>query len=446
MNFDEVVAEKPVTLFGEGPPEDHNELRRGGPMTANRGILAVLLFLIVAAFTGGEMFAASCKDTPLGEGQKSAADFAVACTETAFNQPYKFAWLLLAKICDLDSDPDSKKPVPCEWQGWATNNQTFPAKPSLDSVPKWPAEGPWPIDDKAKFETSCADDLLMVHHVLERRRNRPGFEYIIDNDLWYREGLITAYVDNQSINSPQNAVDVAVTWKEIQSSEVHRYHWKVLPNGTICGLTTLDVKSRIFPNWFFFAFDHVDNPGRCDYSGCRDDFGQMPAFIKPKFEPSTTMYIPQNNGNRPTYDAGHLTEALENLIEINPMWKANYRLTGVQTEFVTADGKPTILAGSQIEGRAFPASSSCITCHSRAGFNSQGEALEEMGALGVSPNGAPDPSWFYDQGPDGWQLRYKQCNSLWALPKNACPLSCTNKEFGRLPERCCKHQKEATQE
>jgi hypothetical protein len=48
----------------------------------------------------------------------------------------------------------------------------------------------------------------------------------------------------------------------------------------------------------------------------------------------------------------------------NTVWQ-NYRLRGTQVDFVTSTGRPTLLGNTQIEG-TFQASSSCITCHSRA--------------------------------------------------------------------------------
>ncbi len=405
-------------------------------MTSNRRLSALLGVLAIIAIPAGKTFAASCKDTPLGNKPEAAAELSAACTDTAVNEPSKFAWLLLAKICPLDSTTDGQ---PCEWQSWATINQTFPVRPEKDAPPEWPADGKWPVDRDAKFEYSCRKDLLVADNVLERRRNQPEFEYIVKSGLWYQEGLARAYRDDQVVAGPSNAVAVAVTWKEIRPEEKNRYHWKILPDGkTICGLTNIDVKSKILPKWFFFSFEHVDNPGRCDFTGCRDDFGEKPAFTPPIYTALTARYAPTKIYDRPIYQPGSLTEKLESLIALNAKWK-NYRLKGVQTEFATPDGKPTILAGSQIEGVVFPASSSCITCHSQAGFDSKGHTLRGRGAVGeleLSPNGVPDPAWFYDMGPDGWQLRYKQSDYLWVIPTNACPLDCPPCDSEHVPSRC----------
>ncbi len=409
-------------------------------MNPSRRILSLFLAVAISAAFTGETLAATCEKTPLGQRQGSAGEFAAACTDTAVNRPSEFAWLLLAKICQLGSGQESEKPPACDWQGWATNNQTFPVRPEIGDPPKWPTGYKWPIDQEAKFEFSCRKNLVL-ENVLERRRNRPGFEYIIDNYLWYQETLVTAYNEDMKIDIPANTVDIAVSWKEIQESEKSKYHWKTLPDKkTICGLTTLDVKSKILPRWVYFSFEHVDNPGRCDYTGCRDEFGQKPTFIPPKFPAVPPRYVPEKLDERPKYEPGAPTEKLEKLTGLNEVWKSYYRLKGVQSDYVEMDGRPTILAGSQIEGLVFPASSSCITCHSRAGFNSKGHNLQGGGEVGdfQSPNGVPDPGWFYDTGPEGWQLRYKQSDSVWAIPINACPLQCpsSDEDLKLIPRRC----------
>jgi len=398
-------------------------------MTSKRNMLILLLALMFGTSVTGETFTDSCKDTPLGEAPESSAAFAAACTATAITEPYKLAWLLFAKICHLDSSA----PRSCEWQSWATNNQTFPIQPIESDPPKWPV-------DAAAEEFPCMEGSL-IKGFLERRRNRAEFTYIVDHDLWFQEGLGRVYASNDEIDLPANALDVAVSWKEIDEEEKSRYYWKVLEDGTLCGLTNLDAKSKILPNWFFFSFEHVDNPGRCDFTGCRDDFGQTPRFIPPIVKTPTPKYHdPEKPSDRPTYEPGALTPELTKLLGVTGVWQ-NYRLKGIQTDFVTPEGKPTVLAGSQIEGVVFPASSSCITCHSRSGFNYQGQNLYgggEVGVFQVSPIGPPDPSWFYDMGPDGWQLRYQQSDYVWAIPINVCPLKCPTNDADRklLPTRC----------
>jgi hypothetical protein len=374
------------------------------------GKRGVILFCVLAAAWTGDAFAGSCKDASL----EDPTTFAESCTATAITEPSNLAWLLLVKICP----PASAGKHMCDWQTWATNADMFPKQPIKDDPPKWP-------EAAVKEEFSCEVSVLKG---LERRSNRPVFDYIVENGLWYQEGLADAWRNSLDVRFPPNAIAVAAWWKKIGEADRARYYWKTLEDGTICGLTNIDIKSRILPKWFYFSFEHVANPGRCDFSGCRDDFGQEVPFTPPKF---TTGQA---------YQVETLTPGLLSFLGPDSIWK-NYRLKGTQADFTTPDGRPTILAGSQIEGEFFPASSSCITCHSRAGFDSQGQNLYGHGEakpFGLSPYGSPDPRWFYDTAPTSWQLKYRQADYFWSIPVNACPLDIKKAQKNKvaIPDGC----------
>jgi hypothetical protein len=85
------------------------------------------------------------------------------------------------------------------------------------------------------------------------------------------------------------------------------------------------------------------------------------------------------------------------------------------------DGTPVFLSNSveQIEGEFLPQAMSCITCHSRAAFDDEGQAMSGLPVV----HGTPDPSWFYDNvgTPLPWQLKYKQSNFIWSVALDACP-------------------------
>lgn len=90
-------------------------------------------------------------------------------------------------------------------------------------------------------------------------------------------------------------------------------------------LLSFHMSTKDLPNWFWATFEHVDNQGRCDWTG----------------------------GN----DSGRPTPA-------DAAWRS-YRLKGSQTEFVTATGRSTLLGNSVTEA-GFTNSVSCISCHARA--------------------------------------------------------------------------------
>jgi hypothetical protein len=35
------------------------------------------------------------------------------------------------------------------------------------------------------------------------------------------------------------------------------------------------ISSKDIPNWIWATFEHVGNPGRCDYTGCNDSYGEL---------------------------------------------------------------------------------------------------------------------------------------------------------------------------
>ena len=83
----------------------------------------------------------------------------------------------------------------------------------------------------------------------------------------------------------------------------------------------------------------------------------------------------------------------------NSAWRS-YRLKGRPDRLVTATGRPTRLGNSVTEA-GFANTSSCITCHARAGATRAGTPplaifADTLSDLGVSQsvNGLPNEAWF----------------------------------------------------
>ena len=83
-----------------------------------------------------------------------------------------------------------------------------------------------------------------------------------------------------------------------------------------------------------------------------------------------------------------LTPALQDLMtqaKLAPEF-LNYRLDGVQIDFTTADGKPTLLGNSVIEGENVgmkTGEASCITCHSVSSIKTDG--TDRFDTLSICP-------------------------------------------------------------
>ena len=231
----------------------------------------------------------------------------------------------------------------------------------------------------------------------------------------------------------------------------------------------MHISSKILPQWFWCTFEHVDNNERSDYIGSYDDFGvayeNNPA--NPSYQPPR-LALQDANGKNVTYSPGTVRRELLRLFAefgyegaYLEVYK-NYRLKGTQTEFTSTAGTPTQM-GNSITEQGFMPTSSCITCHSRAGANSSGQsafpvagfqpqlfpsiqtlqqssqtplptAFEIVGNPVQSYNGPLDPNWYWDY--PGWdpttenqlylpRLKNLQLDFVWAIPFRVKPLKKT---------------------
>lgn len=153
-------------------------------------------------------------------------------------------------------------------------------------------------------------------------------------------------------------------------------------NGTCYALVGIHITSKAMPNWLWATFEpnsKITNPNRCDpalYGACVDAWGTTSSQAYGKGQ--TAQQSPQL----------HRAMAAAN---VSPAFN-NYFLTGVQTKFVGADGKPTQLGNSFVEFNTSvpPGKSSCITCHKYAYFDGKQPAQHTpQNNFGRPPRGWP---------------------------------------------------------
>lgn len=232
-------------------------------------------------------------------------------------------------------------------------------------------------------------------------------------------------------------------------------------------LMAFHVSSKDIPRWVWTTFEHKDNPGRCDFTGCNDSFGFSAKVLKPqqisnylapkqhndKLSDSSIVFKRDRHYNAETRTEGHsklfayfniANNKSSNKKGLLPTsgdaaW-SNYRLKGSQVNFTDNQGRPTHL-GNSITEAGFMSKSSCIGCHSRAGvalIKASGEAKSNAANffhLGVfepnfsefgyqqSHHGIPNQKWFY-QDNDSQSLEVLQTDFVWGF-LNAKPL-CTS--------------------
>lgn len=219
-------------------------------------------------------------------------------------------------------------------------------------------------------------------------------------------------------------------------------------------LMAFHVSSKDIPQWVWTTFEHKNNPGRCDYTGCNDSFGflaqdpsgQATNFILPNQQSDQLAQSSIVFNNDKQYPDGIESEGLKKLLAArgiatqphsgafaNPSdgaWR-NYRLKGSQVEFTDHQGRPTRL-GNSITEAGFLTHSSCIGCHARAGVAPAKGGGATFLPLGVfeplmsefgyeqSHGGVPNHAWFYNDSP-AFGLEVLQTDFIWGF-LNAQPL------------------------
>lgn len=257
-------------------------------------------------------------------------------------------------------------------------------------------------------------------NVEETRRNKVAFDFIVSNNLFRVSGLQQAFAkfttDRQPLSFPADAIEVKANWFPVldpsdpsksgipgysgSPADAGKFYHVNSAGGKQYALVSMHLISKMVPNWTWATFEHQNNPGRCEYIGCRDSFGSVQVFVPPDTTiPDGTDPSYQNQTNNPKpYPACTHTEALLKLFngaQIDPAFRF-YCLKGSQTDFTDATGMP-IRLGNSITEETFDFQSSCMTCHSRAAFGSDGSATSTAGfdnATGA-PLGPVHGEWYW---------------------------------------------------
>lgn len=333
------------------------------------------------------------------------------------------------------------------WETWADDALTFPATPDPTHPPQWPTgAATFPlkrlvlpfqnvIRRQLQMRKPVQIDLIrkpieaaqlfklnprqlppgMTPEILEIqsgggeevRRNKDAFQFIVDNKLFYTQGLRDAFAAGKPMNFPVTAIEVKARWTPITDAQKSQYHWNYDSNGNLYGLVALHIMTKRLGNWTWATWEWVGNAGRCDYIGCHDEFGVTPSDVAPQ-TPLGGSYPP-----------GTLTPALQakfTAAGLSAEWQ-NYRLKGSQTMFTDTTGRATLL-GNSITEAGFVSSSSCITCHGIASVDNTGRINPTFGftSSGDSSNGPLLPSMFWN----GTTLKYMPVDFVWAFA-NARP-------------------------
>jgi hypothetical protein len=321
------------------------------------------------------------------------ADLGSACippTEMAPN-PAKTAWRLwVAATCPVNQ---GQYPY-VVWENWLQQPQMYPANPSLGLIVPNAGQttnahllGPSPLGLVNGLPTDPDTGCTVASNgqtiCEEVRENGAVEDYISATGIWNR--ATQAQVARLQIGSgvsqiqfPKAAVEIKADWIKLPSCDNPPAGVHIEKIGDYCyALAGMHLISKLRDKWVWATFEPQNlttNPNRCVVLGCFDPWGSNP----PRTRGANTQ----------------LTAQLSNLMtraNLASEWR-NYRLDGVQIHFLNAEGKPTLLGNSVIEGEnaGVPLNqSSCITCHAASAVNQDG--TDGITLLTSSPIGKPQP-------------------------------------------------------
>ena len=215
----------------------------------------------------------------------------------------------------------------------------------------------------------------------EVRINGALSDYLSGVSFWNRAGQAAAAKAGANVQTPPPSVEIKADWVELKSCNDLPQGVHVEKIGGKClALAGMHLISKLTTNWIWATFEPQNsftNPERCQALGCNDSFGSVPAT---------------SNGANTS-----LSTALSTLMtqaNLASEWQ-NYRLDGVQTDFLNSDGSPNLLGNSVIEGEnaGVPlAQSSCISCHAISSVKSDGtDGFTLLIAEKGFPTGTPAP-------------------------------------------------------
>jgi len=333
----------------------------------------------------------------------------------------QLAWEVVISVIAPAGIPGSNNVV---FETWASDQDVYVTTPAV-----WP-----PVNAPKKLQPSLLDLARMPHSqrltmiapdtpcnvpnappgtgnfppkpaciAEEVRRNWDSFQNIVGNNLNTTAGLAAAFNNPAPVNLPSSAVEVKADWVKISDmlkwipqlktpEQVRQLYYT--NTATVSGiadeyaLVGLAMSSKQIKDWVWMTFEHRLSPGRCDTIGCHDSFGAVKKDVAPLATP--------NQDYGPCLKTPKLLAMLA-AAGIDKVW-LNYCLKGSQITFIkgATGSTPTLLGNSVIEriNAGVPLNqSSCITCHSYAGFNNQGQPNTGVLNAPTSPTGRNNPAF-----------------------------------------------------
>jgi hypothetical protein len=330
----------------------------------------------------------------------------------ALNTPDKLAWTLFLTV---NADAKTAGNNNALFETWASDGDTFRTTPAWPTTAAPLALRPRVLGLIPRLRPGGALTPFVVPggaQTEETRRNRSGFDFIVQNNLYKVSGLKAAFAAGIPLSFPVDAIEIKANWVDVDAlnafngfsgslADAQKIYHVNAAGGKNFALVSMHVISKLVPNWTWATFEHKDNPGRCDVFGCKDVFGAQQSFVPP-----LSPVESQQHYSDCTKTADLL--ALFAKASIDGAYK-NYCLKGSQTDFTDPTGL-AVRVGNSVTEQGFVNQSSCMSCHGRAavdatgkmtafaGFDPVSASLPLVQNTGNAPVGPINSNWYWIAG------------------------------------------------
>ncbi len=304
----------------------------------------------------------------------------------AMNNPDKLSWTLFLQVNADAKTGDNNNAL---FETWASDGDAFKTSPAWPATATPLALHPRALELARRPRGRFAPLAVPGGDATEEtRRNRPDFDFIVQNNLYKVSGLKAAFAAGKPLSFPIDSIEVKANWVDVTKlsafngfsgtpADAAKVYHVNSAGGKQFALVSMHVISKLVPNWTWATFEHKDNPGRCDVFGCKDSFGAQQPMVAP---------LSPVESKTPYPDCVKTPELLALFAQahVDPA-DTNYCLKGSQTDFTDATGL-AVRVGNSVTENGFVNQASCMTCHGRAAFDSTGQMTAFAGFDPVSPN------------------------------------------------------------
>jgi hypothetical protein len=321
--------------------------------------------------------------------------------------PEQTAWqLFVAATC-----PAGTQYPYVVWENWKEQDQIY--QPSTTVITTQNSISRFHVSPLAKklaqgqllpnvANQNCNSQTWTGRTICEEARLNPDSEaYVVSNGLTTLAGQQKFVNAGSTFEFTPPSIEIKADWIQLGSCALTPpagVHVEDI-GGTCYALAGIHVISKLIDKWVWATFEpqnSVTNPRRCQVLGCTDNWGSTPT-----------------TSSGANTDLTLALAALMKEANLTPEW-SNYRLDGVQIDFVDSKNNPTLLGNSIIEGEnagdpSIMTSSSCISCHALSAINGKGQQLSPDFVIGE-----PDPL------PPGGYVRRDFVWSLFCVVKGNC--------------------------